>query len=98
MLTQWPTTANAPSLEGDPDNTFPGTGGDTTAFANTTLETFEQKSIFTGCMACHNATMQPTDFVWSLNDHAFPAMSSTPNLIMKSPSNRKLRDILMKAR
>lgn len=96
VLTQWPLKSNAPALPGTPPNTFPGSPpNDQTAFANVTLETFEQRSIFTGCMACHNATMKPTDFVWSLQDHAFPPSSATPNLLMKSHSFRQLRDILV---
>jgi hypothetical protein len=96
VLTQWPTTPSKPDLPGTPKNTFPGLApNDTTAFANVTLETFEQQSVFTSCMACHNATMKPTDFVWSLNDHAFPPSSATPNLLMKNASFRQLRDILL---
>jgi hypothetical protein len=96
VVTQWPTTPGKPDLPGDPKNTFPGLPpDDKTAFANVTMETFEQRSVLTGCMACHNATMKSTDFVWSLNDHAFPPSSSTPNLLMKNPSFRQLRGILM---
>jgi plastocyanin len=46
-------------------------------------------------MACHTATMKPTDFVWSLNDHAHPASGATPNLLMQNPDFRKLRDFLV---
>jgi hypothetical protein len=49
-------------------------------------------------MACHNATMKPTDFVWSLNDHAFPPSSATPNLLMANPSFRALRDTLQQSK
>jgi hypothetical protein len=48
-------------------------------------------------MACHNATKGATDFLWSLNDHAFPAETGTPNLIIKNPAVRELRDILKSA-
>ncbi|HEX3448598.1 MAG TPA: hypothetical protein VHS97_10120, partial [Isosphaeraceae bacterium] len=69
VMTQWPLTPNSPTTPGDPAHTFPGSPpNDQSAFSNVTLETFDQGSIFTGCMACHNATMQPTDFLWSLND------------------------------
>jgi len=83
-----------------PANTFPGTPSpnDSTAFANTTLETFEQGSVFTGCMACHNSTMKPTDFVWSLNDHAHPASSATPTILMQNAAFRGLRDTLMRSK
>lgn len=94
VTTQWPLKANSPTTPGTPQNTFPGTGA-TTAFANATLETFEQGSVFTSCMACHNSTMAPTDFLWSLNDHAFPANKETPNLMM-NPAFRELRTIFEK--
>jgi hypothetical protein len=97
VATQWPLTPNDASLPGIPKNTFPGSIDSTTAFANTTLESFDQKKIGTGCMACHTATKDQTDFLWSLNDHAFPADSGTPNLIMKNPAMRKLRDTLKSA-
>jgi hypothetical protein len=99
VVTQWPTTPSNPNLDGKPPHTFPGASpNDQTSFANTALETFEQKFVITGCMACHNATMKPTDFVWSINDHAFPASTATPNLLMKSKSFRDLRDILLESR
>lgn len=93
--------AESTDLDGLPKNTFPGlpSPNDATAFANVTMETFEQRSVLTGgCMACHNATMKPTDFVWSLNDHASPASTSTPNLLMKNSSFRGLRDILLQSK
>ena len=95
VMTQWPITPSSPSTDGSPGNTFPGSPApnDSTAFANTTLETFDQRFVFFGCMACHNATMKPTDFVWSLNDHAHPA--TTPNLLMQNPAFRALRDMLL---
>lgn len=96
VATQWPTTPDDPSLPGTPQNTFPGTGA-TTAFANVTMESFDQKSVATSCMNCHNATKDQTDFMWSLNDHAFPAESATPNLIIKNSAVRGLRDILKSA-
>ena len=51
-MTQWPKQPSQPTLPGTPPNTFPGSGA-TSAFANVALETFDQASIFTGCMACH---------------------------------------------
>jgi hypothetical protein len=96
VATQWPLVPNAPEISGRPENTFPGTGA-TTAFANTTLESFDQKSVTLSCMACHDATKEQTDFLWSLNDHAFPAETGTPNLIIKNPAVRTLRDILKSA-
>ena len=88
VMTQWPTTASNPALSGIPANTFPGTGA-TTSFANVSLETFEQKTIFTGCMACHNNVMKQTDFVFSVNDHAFQPLPGTPD-IMKNKGLRSL--------
>jgi len=98
VVTQWPTTPNNPTTPGDPAHTFPGTGSDQTAFANVALETFEQKIIATSCMACHNVTMKPTDFVWSVIDHAHPAKPATPNRLMQTPAFRQLRDILLESR
>jgi hypothetical protein len=93
VMTQWPLTPNSPTTPGDPAHTFPGSPpNDQSAFSNVTLETFDQGSIFTGCMACHNATMQATDFLWSLNDHAYPPI--VPNLMMRNPSFRSLRTIM----
>jgi hypothetical protein len=97
VATQWPLKPNDPTLPGTPQNTFPGTIGATTAFANITMESFDQKSVALSCMACHDATKGATDFLWSLNDHAFPADSGAPNLIMKNPAVRKLRDTLKAA-
>lgn len=70
-MTQWPTTANSPQTDGSPSNTFPGLGA-TTAFANTTMETFDQTRVFASCMACHNST-RTSDFIWSL-----PMNAGTP--------------------
>jgi hypothetical protein len=95
VMTQWPLAAGNPSLPGTPNNTFPGQGTDQTSFANTTLETFEQGRIRTGCMNCHNSTMAATDFVWSLNDHAFPP--TVPGLMMQQPSIQALRKLLVEA-
>jgi len=94
VATQWPAKPNSPQTPGSPANTVPGLGTATTAFANTTMETFGQRGISTSCMACHTVTMQATDFVWSLNDHAFPPSTATPNLIMANPALRELRALL----
>ncbi len=84
-MTQWPVFTDAtqsgapqpcgtpPGCDGSPKNTFPGTPfGAPSAFANTTLETFDQANVFTGCMACHNSA-RTTDFVWSV-----PMLASNP--------------------
>ena len=91
-MTQWPVKADDPSLPGTPANTFPGTGSDSTSFSNTTLETFDQMNIRTGCMNCHTQTMAATDFVWSVADHAFPP--NVPSLLMKNSSFRELRTLM----
>lgn len=91
VMTQWPLKASQPSLPATPANTFPGTGA-TTAFANTTMETFDQTDSATGCMACHNFTKLPTDFLWSLNDHAFPA--NVPGRLTRDRALRSLRKLL----
>lgn len=104
VMTQWPNCNPVcqPSMRGTPANTTPGTSvSPNTAFANTTLETFDQASLFTGCMACHNVTQtvagvkQGTDFLWSLKDHAFPP--NVPNLLFADPGFKELQAILSKA-
>jgi hypothetical protein len=92
VMTQWPVTPKNPTLPGTPNNTFPGAGSDSTAFANATLETFEQGAIRTGCMNCHTQTMATTDFVWSLKDHAFPSVPA--ELLLRDTSLRALRSIM----
>jgi len=80
VMTQWPLQASQPTVPGTPPNTFPGSsfpGSSDTAFANTTMETFDQNSVSFGCMACHNFVMSTTDFLWSLKVNAFPPPSST---------------------
>ena len=57
-------------MRGIPGFTTPGLGGDHSAFANTTLETWDQLKIERGCMGCHT-TVQNNDFVWSLQMNAF---------------------------
>jgi hypothetical protein len=99
VATQWPLIPNSPSTPGTTDNTFPGKSpNDVTAFSNVTLETFDQTAVATGCMNCHDSAKRPTDtdFLWSLNDHAFPPKTSTPNLITRDPSFQALRSLLEK--
>jgi len=77
VMTQWPvpqppaTTNVIPSQPGTANFTFPGLGA-TSSFANAALETFDQSNVRFGCMACHNATKDNSDFVWSLSFNAFP--------------------------
>ena len=78
VVTQWPrlegnqTTPIPASVDGSAPNTFPGTGA-FSAFANVTMETFDQKRIELGCMSCHNQARMMTDFMWTVLDHAYPA-------------------------
>ena len=87
VMTQWPLAASQPQLPGSPANTFPGTIDQSTNFANTTMETFEQKSIGTGCMACHNLAKAKADFLWALQVNAFPPPTST--LTASSPASAR---------
>ena len=87
-MTQWPKQASQPALPGSPPNTFPGSGA-TTAFANVALETFDQATIFKGCMACHTNAQKTTDFLWSLEVNAWPSTitpPSAPPLFARGPS------------
>jgi hypothetical protein len=91
VMTQWPVPGNTPTNSGIPKFTFPGTGA-TTSFANVTMETFDQSSINFGCMACHTVTMNATDFLWSLADHAFPP--KIPSLLTQDPNFRSLKTLI----
>jgi hypothetical protein len=82
VMTQWPLKPNSPATPGTIGNTFPGRGT-TSAFANTTLETWDQTDVSTGCMNCHNVTRTKTDFIWSLQLNAFPSTLG-PNLFSLS--------------
>jgi hypothetical protein len=67
VMTQWP---KFPEPEGENGAPFPGefTGPDPmTNIANTTMETYFQRSASTSCMACHDvARRKGSDFVWFL--------------------------------
>ena len=76
VVTQWPIPIGDPAADGKPNKTFPGSGSSQTAFANLTMETFDQKTIIKGCMNCHNVTRDTTDFLWSLNTRAFPSLQA----------------------
>ena len=79
VMTQWSRVpgnqANpvAVTVTGDASTTFPGVGAGS-AFANTTLETFDQSRVQMGCMNCHTMARMKTDFMWSVLDHAYPAI------------------------
>lgn len=111
VMTQWPTTPNAPNLDAGPDHTFPGRGNDKTSFANVALETYDQKRITTGCMACHDSVRQNTDFVWSIETHAYPRPAPSQAALFglktskaskaprpaESPALKRLRGLLQDA-
>jgi len=67
VMTQWPKFPQPEEENGAP---FPGqfTGPDPmTNIANTTMETYFQKSASSSCMSCHDAARRKgTDFVWFL--------------------------------
>jgi hypothetical protein len=75
--TQWPRlegnqAAPVPATQGgEMTTTFPGAGA-TSAFANLTMETFDQSRPQLGCMSCHNQARMAGDFMWSVLDHAYP--------------------------
>jgi len=75
--TQWPRldgnqAAFVPATQGgEMTTTFPGAGA-TSAFANLTMETFDQSRPQLGCMSCHNQARMVGDFMWSVLDHAYP--------------------------
>jgi hypothetical protein len=74
VVTQWPDDTDRCGEEGcgAPNHTIPGSAKlRDSAFANTTMETWNQKDIGTGCMSCHNAA-RAHDFVWSLAVNAWP--------------------------
>jgi hypothetical protein len=84
VMTQWPlqldpTQPIPPDQNGAPGFTFPGANNHASAFANVTLETFDQTDIRKSCMACHTITQQATDFLWSLEINAFPGTLSPPS-------------------
>jgi hypothetical protein len=105
VLTQWPvppqgtpSTGPVPATQdGGPSHTFPGSAA-SSAFANTVLETWMQKSISTGCMACHDITTQglpSTDFVWTAQTHPISPNVAPFAMRLKNLSNLKtLREIL----
>lgn len=86
VMTQWPRTIPPatpadPKKPGTPPTTFPGSPISTlavSAFANTTLETFDQTTVFRGCMACHNNTRFESDFVFSIVNHAWAPSPPAP--------------------
>lgn len=102
VMTQWPVPPNGVPAQGpvpatqagSPPFTFPGTGA-TTSFTNATLETWDQKSISTGCMACHNVTKR-SDFLWTLQANAVTTTTTLLNLrATQSPELKALRQFML---
>jgi hypothetical protein len=99
VMTQWPTPGSTPSNPGIPDFTIPGSSKTTpmlSSFSNVTMETFDQGSIFSGCMNCHNITAHQSggstpgnDFLWSLAVNAFP-LPTPPSAGALAPEQRGL--------
>ena len=92
VTTQWPLmTGNqavpVPATQtGEIFFTFPGTGPGSSAgsaYANVTMETFDQGRPELGCMSCHNQARLGGDFMWSVLDHAWP-----PNLAPAESARR----------
>jgi hypothetical protein len=78
VVTQWPDDIDRCGDEGcgAPNHTIPGlTKLRDSAFANTTMETWNQTDIGIGCMSCHNAA-RTHDFIWSLAVNAWPLGNS----------------------
>jgi len=81
--TQWPLQPGDQSITvpatqaGDIFETFPGEGA-TSAFANMSMETFNQSRPAQGCMNCHNRARMTADFMWSVFEHAYPAKIALP--------------------
>ncbi len=77
VVTQWP-RLEGNQADADPRHCrrqhrehVPGAGA-FSAFANVTMETFDQKGVQLGCMSCHNRARMTTDFMWTVLDHAYP--------------------------
>jgi hypothetical protein len=96
VMTQWPTPGSTPSNPGSPAFSIPGNPSTTpvlSSFANVALETFDQVSILTGCMNCHNATAHPggaasgDDFLWSLAVNAYPDVKPLPGALATRQSH-----------
>jgi hypothetical protein len=93
VMTQWPRVTGEQSvpvpasLSGDASNTFPGLGSASgSAFANVTMETFDQDRPQLGCMNCHNQARMAGDFLWSVLDHAWPP-NLAPNASAVAPKH-----------
>ena len=95
VVTQWPRMEGNQSLpvpasqNGDITNTFPGAGA-FSAFANVSMETFDQGRPQLGCMSCHNQARLAADFMWSVLDHAYPRTLAPAPSAVRSPAEAGL--------
>jgi len=78
-------STNPNQFFGSCDPTQANGGPNCTASANVTMETFDQAKIGTGCMSCHNATGQATDFLWALPVNAYPPPSPPTGQVAAAP-------------
>lgn len=92
-MTQWPVPGSTPGNPGLIQFSFPGAGAANTAFANRTLETWDQTNIRNGCMNCHNA-VKDNDFVCSLQMNAFTPAQAALGAKPSSPAVTALRSLL----
>lgn len=92
-MTQWPVPSSTPGNPGSIQFSFPGAGAAGSAYANTTLETWDQTNIRNGCMNCHNS-VQNNDFVWSLQMNAFTPAQAALAAKPSSPAVTALRSLL----
>ena len=97
VMTQWervPGNQAIPvpaTLPADASNTFPGVGAGS-AFANVTMETFDQDRVQLGCMSCHNKARLSGDFMWSVLDHAYPpVIAPSPSAVRAQAAASKGR-------
>ena len=100
VMTQWPIGQGKQpvpvSQGGDVAHTFPGAGANS-AFANVTMETFDQNRAQNGCMSCHAQARNQGDFVWSMVDHAFPPSAATPDLFFRDTSFKDFQKLMLQA-
>jgi hypothetical protein len=91
VVTQWPRMEGNQALpvpasqNGDITSTFPGAGA-FSAFANVTMETFDQARPQLGCMSCHNQARMAADFMWSVLDHAYPKQFAPADAAVRNKS------------
>jgi hypothetical protein len=99
VMTQWPVPGNAPNNQGTNNFTTPPSGPPLpTAWANTTMETFDQSDPKRSCMACHNSA-RTNDFVWGLSMRAGApppppaAKGAKPAAALKGPRPLRLKSL-----